>query len=1138
MTLFLTFLSCGGRICGAKCVNLCVFPEWYYVLYLNKLNYLMKRTVLPLLLALLGAVLPQQMQAVDRTTLYAAVAGKGIYAFDPQDLSATPTLAMSDDNYGYLNQNAISAFGDGTLYVFQYTENNYQLSRVRLVKYHLSAEGTWSLDPATDVITLATDYAAFPHMFTYDTYSKKLYGFRRDSRTLYEINPATGVMTALAADCSYAYNSMVCSSTGNLYVMGETQTHDVEYLYSKDKTSIKHSMLAGYPNLLSDDVLLASFASHKDDQNLYVLNRNVKHFSETEEGVNNSTTSFNANELYTINMKALTYNQPAKRLGTILGGQKVVGFFSVTEEVKAEELTPASVTDLTITYPTPGQTRATLSAKAPTMLFDGTSELTGTVDVRFYLGQTLIGEQKGVAAGAVTSVSYDFGKEGAYTVRAVAANANGESPDALCQTYAGYDTPSAVTDLTLTINDEGHYTLTWQAPTVGMQGGVVNTSALTYLVTRYPGATTQTVSTTRTEGEIGSKLFSDYYFAVTPIYSGRQGETATSNHAQYGEAIELPYVDDFSDEATWGRHTIWNVNDDATWARGYSMLDGISAGYNGTNCPNQADDWLFTPPMKMHAGTTYTVRFQAFNNQFLTSLPTPLKLYVSPTNHPEQYTDEPQSHMLQVASLNTLPDWNKPLTAEYTFTNEEEGIKYLAFHLTAYPNTRVWIQNYSIIPGASLAAPADVTSLRVTPDPEGAVRATISFKAPTTTMGDEALTDISYISIYRDGDLNEIHRFVNPTPGAELSYTDEAEDLTNTEHEYKVKCFNDNGNSEGLARTILVGQDYASAPTNLRVEDKGDHYLMTWERPTTSVNGGYVRYDEVKFWIMIGNAEGEGNPITLEDAYDGTSYVVGKGDLYRYGFREDQMAINFWSVSVTPRGSHINGSVAYTSAIYGTPWDLPFNEGLAAGDFGVMTRTYPWTVVTYPPYSQAGKDPWYLVSAAQNLPIAVSDHDGTGGMFMWYQTAGTVMESYFLTPQITFKDAKQPTLTFWMWHNNGVGSPADNYVEISSCRYTDEYDLITKEPILVADGQPNGWRQHTIDLSEVPYDLYRLAFKGRGQAGVCFYLDDIVVDDAATGIRLYENENEDENCYDLQGRSYLRQPHRGIFIQQGRKIIR
>lgn len=1090
-------------------------------------------------LSVLFAVTALTAAATDKTTLYAAVASKGIYAFDPQNLSAAPTLVMSDADYGYMNENAICAFGDGVLYMYQYTERNYEINRLRFIRYRMDGEGKWSLDLDKDVISLAANYTLFPHMFCYDPYSKKLYGFRRDSKTLYEINPETGAMTSLATGCSLAYNCIVASGSGNLYMMSETQTHDVAYLFLKDKQSITHTMIAGYPNLLSDDVVLGSFANDKEDSNLYILNRNQKTFSETEEGVNNSTTAFNANNIYTIDMKNLTYNKDARKIGAVMGGQKIVGFFTVTSEVSAEELTPGECTDLTVGFTTPGQTQATISAKAPSVLFDGKTQATEAMTVKFYAGETLIGKQEGVAPGATASITYDFKQEGAYTVRAVAENKNGEGPEAICPTFAGYDTPTAPTEVTLNINAEGHYTLTWQAPTSGANGGVINQSALTYVVTRFPGGSQQTTSACRAEGEIGSKNYSDYYFTVAAQYKDRISEPATSNHAAYGEAIELPYIEDFSDEATWGRHTICNINGDATWERGLSMLDGISASYNGSQCPNQADDWLITPPMKMHAGTTYTIKFQAFNNQFLTSLPTPLKLLVATSAHPEAYLDNPENHMEQVASLGTLPDWNNPLTAEYEFYNKEEGIKFLAFHLTANPNTRVWIQQYSIIPGASMAAPADVTGLKVTPDAKGALKAVISFTAPTTTMEDKALSEIDYISIYRDGDLNEIHRFEKPAPGAALSYTDEAADLTNDEHEYKVKCFNADGNSEGLARTVLVGQDYAKAPKHLRVSDMGDHYLMTWERPTESVYGGYVDYETTKFMIMIGNAEGEGNPITLEQAYDGTSYKISKSNLYQYGFRDDQMLINFWSISVTPRGYHINGSVAYTSAIYGNAWDLPFSEDVAVDDYGPFTRTYPWTIATYDPYASAGKDPWYLVRAdSEKLPVRTNDHDGSGGMFMWYQTAMPEMESYFLSPQLTMGSAEAPTLTFWIWHNNGVSSAAANWVKVYTCSVTDEYEPLC-EPILIADGGQNGWRQHTISLAGAKSKVFRLAFQGHAQSGTCFFIDDIVVDNAEGVAPLVSEVGTAGPAYDLTGRSYVRQPKsKGISIMNHSKVLR
>lgn len=1108
----------------------------------HKYYNVMKKTLLIILACLLGCMVPQTAKAVDQTTLYAVVSGQGIYSFDPQDPKAQPQLVMNDDAYGYLTDGSLCAFGDGTLYVYQYKERNYSLSSVRFIKYHMLEDGTWTCNPSTDVVNLPLDYAAFPHMFTYDPYSKKLYGFRRDSKSLYEISPQTGQMTLIAADCSLTYNCMVASPGGNLYVMGETVSHDVEYVFIKDKTSIKHDMIAGYPNLLSDDVLLASFASNKADDNLYVLNRNQKNYSETEDGTVNSTTDWNANNIYIVDMKNLNYNKDAKKIGSVFGGQKIVGFFAVTEEVAATQLPPATCTGLSVVFTTPGKTDALISAKAPSLLFDGKTAITTPLTVSFYLGQRLIGQRQSVAPGAETTINYDFVEEGSYTVRVKASNENGDGPDALVETYAGFDTPGAVTDLHLAIDANGHYTLTWAAPAAGANGGAYDASSLQYIVTRYPGATSTIVSEAQAEGEIGSTLFSDYYFTVAATCGTRTGEAVTSNHAHFGEAIELPYVDDFSDEATWGRHTIWNVNGDATWERGASMLDGVSASYNGANCKNQADDWLITPPMKLHAGTTYTVKFTAFNNQYLTSLPTPLRLYVSPTAHPETFMDEPENHMQLVASISTLPSWLEPMEGEYIFECRDEYIGYLAFHLTAYPNTRVWIQNYSIVPGASMNAPADVSRLRVEPDDEGAIRATISFIAPTTTMSDGPLSSIDYISIYRDGDLNEIYRFISPDPGAQLTYVDEAEDLTNANHEYKVKCFNADGNSEGVARTVLVGEDYACSPNHLRVDDLGDKYVMTWERPAESVYGGYVNFENVKFWIMIGSAEGEGNPITLEDFYDGTNYEIDKSQLYRYGFREDQMVLNFWCISVTPRGSHINGSVAYTSAIYGTPWDLPFNEGLAVDDFGVFSRTYPWTVVTYDPYAAAGKDPWFFVrSDNANLPISgIADHDGTGAMFMWYQTVAKSMESYFVMPQIDFALAKKPTLTFWLWHNNGVAAPADNWLKIYTCRYANEYDEIPGfEPIMIADGQPNGWRKHTVDLSAVPYDVYRLAFHGRGEAGLCFYIDDIVVDDAndEAGIgTVLRSTSDDVPVFDLSGRHVNSDAH-GIRIKGGMKIF-
>ena len=56
--------------------------------------------------------------------------------------------------------------------------------------------------------------------------------------------------------------------------------------------------------------------------------------------------------------------------------------------------------------------------------------------------------------------------------------------------------------------------------------------------------------------------------------------------------------------------------------------------------------------------------------------------------------------------------------------------------------------------------------------------------------------------------------------------------------------------------------------------------------------------------------------------------------------------------------------------------------------------------------------------------------------------------------------------------------------------------------------------------------------------GASFYTMTLEKRAVPEGIRIYENENENGNCYDLQGRAYVRLPKCGLYIQAGRKVIK
>lgn len=75
---------------------------------------------------------------------------------------------------------------------------------------------------------------------------------------------------------------------------------------------------------------------------------------------------------------------------------------------------------------------------------------------------------------------------GNHTYKVVAFNAAGQSEAAEKTAFVGVDVPGAVTNLKYTYDYESHTsTITWDAPTVGANGGYINPDALTYNVRRF-----------------------------------------------------------------------------------------------------------------------------------------------------------------------------------------------------------------------------------------------------------------------------------------------------------------------------------------------------------------------------------------------------------------------------------------------------------------------------------------------------------------------------------------------------------------------------------------------------------------------------------------------------------------------------
>ena len=194
---------------------------------------------------------------------------------------------------------------------------------------------------------------------------------------------------------------------------------------------------------------------------------------------------------------------------------------------------------------------------------------------------------------------------GNHTYKVVAFNAAGQSEAAEKTAFVGVDVPGAVTNLKYTYDYESHTsTITWDAPTVGANGGYINPDALTYNVRRFrqsdPLVTGMTgysyddevtIDFLREAEEAERQKYEDmgmpasvkfvidgqglmqYY--VRAVSAAGAGAETRSNYIIIGEQYELPFKESFANGALthyWrtditNGYARWNTLDDSRFTQ-------------------------------------------------------------------------------------------------------------------------------------------------------------------------------------------------------------------------------------------------------------------------------------------------------------------------------------------------------------------------------------------------------------------------------------------------------------------------------------------------------------------------------------------------------------------------------------------
>ena len=295
----------------------------------------------------------------------------------------------------------------------------------------------------------------------------------------------------------------------------------------------------------------------------------------------------------------------------------------------------------------------------------------------------------------------------------------------------------------------------------------------------------------------------------------------------------LPYSNTFNTEDEQNEFTIVDVNNDgSTW----SFYDN-AARYR-YNSANDADDWLFSPLIKLEAAKKYRFSIDIYGKSY----PERFEVYAG-----KAFTGEAMS--IEMISATDV-DWNEPKTFTCFLTVPEDGNYAIGIHCISDADQNVMMADNFLLEEINADAPAAVSDFTVTPG-DNVLEATISFTAPTKNNAGEDLTaNLTKIEILRDGEV--IKTFEDVAPGTELSYLDNDPAISYGKHVYQVITYNAFGTGEKSAEievflTAVMEVPYTADFSNgaafeqfTNIDANNDGYTWAWSE---SYNAAFYRYN-------------------------------------------------------------------------------------------------------------------------------------------------------------------------------------------------------------------------------------------------------------------------------------------------------
>ena len=924
----------------------------------------------------------------------------GVYKFNPYDVSTFSSVAPNIKVYGG------GTYANGTYYAINYEESGTFIKLPSTLTLY-DTKNSWTVKTTYrggSAESLASD-------LTFDPVTGNIYGVFYDANyssclrfgTLELDNPIEGAYTSkLIAELPERMVGIAANQKGVIYAIGvsgnlytiDKQTGNATVVGSTGVSEVSPFFQSACCNMQTGTIYWSSCYGSYGDFGIYEVN----------------PTSGAANLIGDLGYYGTDTQDQLTGITTLEDVERPVFVNGVTN--LAVSFDKNSLTGkVTFTLPTQ-------NSKAET--------LAGDVNYQVSIDGTVAKQGKG-AAGA--DVSVDVATTAGKHVFSVVATQEGIDGDArTLNKWVGDDYPKAPAGLKANVakkDDRGaNIRVKWNTVRQGLHDGYVDATKVAYNLVRMPDsvqvyAGSDTTYTDRVETDETRH----YTYRLWATHQTLSSDTIVSNEVTVSGAHVPPYTDDFTDEVKFAEWTIVDNNGDgSTWQR----QDGhLAYNYNSSNA---ADDYAISPAMKLKAGNLYYVSFVATN-----SYPTEkVALYAGSTPSAEGMTTQ----LIAPVDITYQPRQHSLLAA---FRPEADGIYYFGIKACSEADrSTLFVEDFAV-EAVPASAPAKPENLVVAPDSKGGMSATVSFTAPTKTIGGDALTAIDAVVVERDGE-QVFTSSGTVAPGENITVSDDGVATSSLPseglHIYKVYCKASSLQGDFASQQAFVGIDVPAAVEQLKaVEDLNNPgtIRVSWQAPAKGQNGGYINPESLSYVISVGTS---GSNVTTSETTYTDHLDISKGQAYQ--------GYSVYAVNSAGSGRNVWKTV---TAIAGPAIEAPMVESFP----NTTMKSGPWL-----PEMTEGEIGDAYWTPCDGIGKFSGTEDGDLGVVV-FDAAKLDVASMIQSPKIDISKLKSPRLTLWIY-NTGKEDEAE--VSISA-------DYGDYEPLkdLYLDKDP-GWERVVCDLSQ------------------------------------------------------------------------